>query len=248
MSQEREGDFYSVTGCGRFSASGRLSFMFGFQGPSLTIDTACSSSLVAAHMACQSLWAGKSIWRWPGEPTCFWAQKLSELFTKANMLSPHGSCRFGDETANGFVRSEGAGIVVLKRLSKAVADNDSIYAVIRGSAVNNDGRSSGFLVTPSRAGQQEMLRNAWKSASVEPKDICYIEMHGTGTSVGDPVEISAVGTALVEAGVSEPCALGSIKTNIGHTESAAGVAGLIKAALILKHRTISLESPLSQSK
>ena len=233
-----EGDFYSVTGCGRFSASGRLSFMFGFQGPSLTIDTACSSSLVAAHMACQSLWAGEIDMALAGGANLLLGTEISELFTKANMLSPHGSCRFGDETANGFVRSEGAGIVVLKRLSKAVADNDSIYAVIRGSAVNNDGRSSGFLVTPSRAGQQEMLRNAWKSASVEPKDICYIEMHGTGTSVGDPVEISAVGTALVEAGVSEPCALGSIKTNIGHTESAAGVAGLIKAALILKHRTI----------
>jgi acyl transferase domain-containing protein len=233
-----EGDFYSVTGCGRFSASGRLSFMFGFQGPSLTIDTACSSSLVAAHMACQGLWAGDIDMALAGGANLILGAEISELFTKANMLSPHGSCRFGDESANGFVRSEGAGIVVLKRLSRALADNDPIYAVIRGSAVNNDGRSSGFLVTPSRAGQQEMLQAAWKSAGVEPKDISYIEMHGTGTGVGDPVEISAVGAALAEAGVSEPCALGSIKTNIGHTESAAGVAGLIKAALTLKHRTI----------
>ncbi|MGB8478121.1 MAG: type I polyketide synthase [Acidobacteriaceae bacterium] len=233
-----EGDFYSVTGCGRFSASGRLSFMFGFQGPSLTIDTACSSSLVAAHMACQSLWAGEIEMALAGGANLILGTEISELFTKANMLSSHGSCRFGDESADGFVRSEGAGIVVLKRLSRALADNDPIYAVIRGSAVNNDGRSSGFLVTPSRAGQQEMLRTAWKSAGVQPKDICYIEMHGTGTSVGDPVEISAVGAALAEAGVSEPCALGSIKTNIGHSESAAGVAGLIKAALTLKHRTI----------
>ncbi len=233
-----EADFYSVTGCGRASASGRLSFAFGFQGPSITIDTACSSSLVAAHMACQSLWAGETDMALAGGANLILGTEISELFTKANMLSSHGSCRFGDESADGFVRSEGAGIVVLKRLSRALADNDPIYAVIRGSAVNNDGRSSGFLVTPSRVGQQEMLRIAWKSAGVQPKDICYIEMHGTGTSVGDPVEISAVGAALAEAGVSEPCALGSIKTNIGHTESAAGVAGLIKAALTLKHRTI----------
>ena len=233
-----EGDFYSVTGCGRFSASGRLSFLFGFQGPSLTIDTACSSSLVATHIACQSLWTGEVDMALAGGANLILGSELSELFTKANMLSSHGSCRFGDESATGFVRSEGAGIVVLKRLSRALADNDSVYAVIRGSAVNNDGRSSGFLVTPSQAGQQEMLRAAWKSAGVDPKDISYIEAHGTGTGVGDPVEISAIGIALAEAGVSEPCALGSIKTNIGHTEAAAGVAGLIKAALTLKHRTI----------
>ena len=126
--------------------------MFGFQGPSLTIDTACSSSLVAVHMACQSLWAGDIDMALAGGANLILGAEISELFTKANMLSPHGSCRFGDETASGFVRSEGAGIVVLKRLSRALADNDPIYAVIRGSAVNNDGRSSGFLVTPSRAG------------------------------------------------------------------------------------------------
>ncbi|HVC89127.1 MAG TPA: type I polyketide synthase, partial [Acidobacteriaceae bacterium] len=233
-----EGDFYSVTGCGRASASGRLSFTFGFQGPSVTIDTACSSSLVAAHMACQSLWAGDIDMALAGGANLILGAEISELFTKANMLSPEGSCKFGDESASGFVRSEGAGIVVLKRLSRAVADNDPIYAVIRGSAVNNDGRSSGLLVTPSRSAQQELLRAAWKSAGIEPKDISYIEMHGTGTSVGDPVEVSAVGTALAEAGVTEPCALGSLKTNIGHTESAAGVAGLVKAALTLKYRTI----------
>ncbi len=233
-----EGDFYSVTGCGRASASGRLSFTFGFQGPSVTIDTACSSSLVAAHMACQSLWAGDIDMALAGGANLILGAEISELFTKANMLSPEGSCKFGDESASGFVRSEGAGIVVLKRLARAVADNDPIYAVIRGSAVNNDGRSSGLLVTPSRSAQQELLRAAWKSAGIEPKDISYIEMHGTGTSVGDPVEVSAVGTALAEAGVTEPCALGSLKTNIGHTESAAGVAGLVKAALTLKYRTI----------
>ncbi len=164
--------------------------------------------------------------------------EISELFTKTKMLSPDGSCKFGDASADGFVRSEGAGILVLKRLSRAIADKDPIYALIRGGAVNNDGRSSGLLVTPSRAGQKEMLRAAWKSAGIAPKDLCYIEMHGTGTSVGDPVEIEAVGTALSDAGATKSCALGSIKTNLGHTESAAGVSGLIKAALTLQHRLI----------
>ncbi len=154
------------------------------------------------------------------------------------MLSPDGRCKFGDASADGFVRSEGAGILVLKRLSRAIADKDPIYALIRGGAVNNDGRSSGLLVTPSRAGQREMLHAAWKAAEIAPKDLCYIEMHGTGTSVGDPVEIEAVGTALADAGATNCCALGSIKTNLGHTESAAGVSGLIKAALALQHRVI----------
>ncbi len=233
-----EGDFYSVTGCGRASASGRLSFTFGFQGPSVTVDTACSSSLVAVHMACQALWAGEIEMALAGGTNLILGAEISELFTKAKMLSPDGRCKFGDASADGFVRSEGAGIVVLKRLSRAVADRDPVYAVIRGGAVNNDGRSSGYLVTPSRVGQQEMLHAAWQSAGVQPKDIRYIEMHGTGTSVGDPVEIEAVGTALADAGVTQSCALGSIKTNIGHTESAAGVAGLIKAALALKHRVV----------
>jgi acyl transferase domain-containing protein/NADPH:quinone reductase-like Zn-dependent oxidoreductase/NADP-dependent 3-hydroxy acid dehydrogenase YdfG/acyl carrier protein len=233
-----EDDFYSVTGCGSASASGRLSYTFGFQGPSLTIDTACSSSLVAVHMACESLWAGDIDMGLAGGANLILGGEISELFTKAHMLSPEGSCKFGDESANGFVRSEGAGIVVLKTLSRAHADRDPIYAVIRGGAVNNDGRSSGFMVTPSRQGQKEMLKAAWKSAAIEPEDLSYIEMHGTGTAVGDPVEVEAVGAALVEAGVQRPCPLGSIKTNIGHTETAAGVGGLIKVALSLQHRVV----------
>ncbi|MES2220254.1 MAG: acyltransferase domain-containing protein, partial [Acidobacteriota bacterium] len=233
-----EDDFYSVTGCGSASASGRLSYTFGFQGPSLTIDTACSSSLVAVHMACESLWTGDVDMALAGGANLILGEEISELFTKAHMLSPEGSCKFGDESANGFVRSEGAGIVVLKTLSRARADRDPIYAVIRGGAVNNDGRSSGFMVTPSREGQRAMLKAAWESAAIEPQDLRYIEMHGTGTSVGDPVELEAVGAALVEAGVQQPCPIGSIKTNIGHTETAAGVAGLIKAALSLQHRQV----------
>jgi phthiocerol/phenolphthiocerol synthesis type-I polyketide synthase C len=233
-----EDDFYSVIGCGGASASGRLSYSFGFQGPSLTIDTACSSSLVAVHMACESLWNGEIGMALAGGANLILGGEISELFTQAHMLSPEGSCKFGDESANGFVRSEGAGIVVLKRLSQARADRDPIYAVIRGGAVNNDGRTSGFMVTPSRVGQQEMLKAAWKSAGIAPQDLRYIEMHGTGTAVGDPVEVEAVGAALAEAGVQQPCALGSIKTNIGHTETAAGVAGLIKVVLSLQHRVV----------
>lgn len=230
-------DLYSVTGCGRASASGRLSFAFGFEGPSVTVDTACSSSLVAVQMACEALWSGEIDMALAGGANLILGPEISELFTKAKMLSPDGHCKFGDASADGFVRSEGAGMVVLKRLSHAVAENDPVYAVIRGAAVNNDGQTSGFMV-PSREGQRQMLRAAWKSAGVDPREIRFIEMHGTGTSVGDPVEIEAVGTALAEAGVMEPCALGSIKTNIGHTESASGVAGLIKAALALKHRMV----------
>ena len=233
-----EDDFYSVTGCGSASASGRLSYTFGFQGPSLTIDTACSSSLVAVHMACESLWNGDVEMALAGGANLILGGEISELFTKAHMLSAEGSCKFADESANGFVRSEGAGIVVLKTLARARADQDPIYAVIRGGAVNNDGRSSGFMVTPSREGQREMLKAAWKSAAIEPQDLGYIEMHGTGTAVGDPVEIEAVGAALAEAGVQQPCPLGSIKTNIGHTETAAGVAGLVKVALSLQHRVV----------
>ncbi len=233
-----ERDFYTITGCGRSSASGRLSFTFGFQGPSITVDTACSSSLVAVHMACQALWSGEIDMALAGGANVILGTEISELFSHAKMLSPDGRCKFGDASADGFVRSEGVGIVVLKRHSRALADSDSIYAVIRGGAVNNDGRSSGLLVTPSRDGQREMLKAAWKSAQIEPKDLRYIEMHGTGTSVGDPVEIEAVGMALAETGVTRSCALGSIKTNLGHTESASGVAGLIKTALALQHRTV----------
>lgn len=230
-------DFYSVTGCGRASASGRLSFAFGLQGPSVTVDSACSSSLVAVHMACQALWAGQIEVALAGGANLILGAEISELFTTAKMLSPNGRCKFGDASADGFVRSEGAGIVVLKTLARAIADKDPIYAVIRGGAVNNDGRSSGFMA-PSREGQRQMLRAAWQSAGIDPRDIRFIEMHGTGTSVGDPVEIGAVGAALAESGVSQPCVLGSVKTNLGHTESASGVTGLIKAALSLKHRAV----------
>jgi acyl transferase domain-containing protein len=233
-----EPDFYSITGCARASASGRLSFTFGFEGTSVTVDSACSSSLVAVQLACESLWREESAMALAGGANLILGPEISELFTKASMLSPDGRCKFGDASANGFVRSEGAGIVVLKRLSRATADGDRVYAVIRGGATNNDGRTSGLLVTPSRPGQRQMLLAAWKAAGVDPSKLCYIEAHGTGTGVGDPVEIGAIADALTAAGVKDSCVLGSIKTNFGHTEAASGIAGLIKTALVLQHRTI----------
>jgi acyl transferase domain-containing protein len=153
-------DFYSLIGCGRSSASGRVSFTFGLEGPSVTVDSACSSSLVAVYLACQSLWSEESEMALAGGVNVILGSEIPELFTKANMLSADGHCKFGDASADGFVRSEGAGIVVLKRLSRAKADGDRVYAVIRGGAINSDGRGSGFLVTPSRLGQRQMLKAA----------------------------------------------------------------------------------------
>ncbi len=233
-----EPDFYSITGCGRASASGRVSYAFGLEGPSVTVDSACSSSLVAAQMACESLWQGESEMALAGGANLILGGEITELFTRAGMLAADGRCKFGDARANGFVRSEGAGMVVLKRLSRARADGDRIYALIRGGAVNNDGRTSGMLVTPSRPGQRRMLETAWQAAGIDASELRYLEAHGTGTKIGDPVELGAITDALTAAGVKERCVLGSIKSNIGHTEAAAGVAGLIKAALVLHHRMI----------
>ncbi|GIL13952.1 MAG: polyketide synthase [Chloroflexota bacterium] len=232
-------DFYMTTGSGRYSASGRLSYVFGFQGPSITVDTACSSSLVAVHLAVQSLRAGECDLALAGGANVILQPHITIAYSQSRMMAPDGRCKFGDARADGYVRSEGAGLVVLKRLADALADGDPIYAIIRGSATNNDGRSSGFLTTPGGAGQEEMLRKAYKDAGVPPGEVQYIEAHGTGTAAGDPVEIGAIGAVVAEGRRPEQfCTVGSVKTNLGHTEGAAGVAGLIKVALALKHRTI----------
>jgi acyl transferase domain-containing protein/NADPH:quinone reductase-like Zn-dependent oxidoreductase/acyl carrier protein len=239
-------EFYQVTGGNRSTACGRVSFTFGFEGPSIAVDTACSSSMVAVHLGCQSLQLGECDMALAGGANVVLSSDITRLFTSAGMLATDGHCKFGDQSANGFVRSEGAGMVVLKRLSDAVAAGDQIYAVIRGSSVNNDGSSSGYLVTPSRAGQKAMLQEAWRQAGIRGPELCYIEAHGTGTQVGDPVEIGAISDALREGGVTASGAgaadnrvpIGSVKTNIGHTESAAGVAGVIKSALVLHHGVI----------
>lgn len=231
-------EFYQLTGGGRSTVCGRISFSFGFEGPSISVDTACSSSMVAIHLACQSLQLGECDMALAGGANVVLSADVTRLFTNAGMLAADGHCKFGDKSADGFVRSEGAGIVVLKRLSDAIAAKDSIYAVIRGSSVNNDGSSSGYLVTPSRTGQRRMLLEAWREAGITGSDLCYIEAHGTGTQVGDPIEIGAICDALSATGATGSVPIGSMKTNIGHTESAAGVAGVIKTALVLHHGVI----------
>jgi myxalamid-type polyketide synthase MxaB len=232
-------DFYMTTGSGRYSASGRVSYALGLEGPSVTVDTACSSSLVAVHLACQSLRLGESTLALAGGANVILEPSITLAYSQSNMMAPDGRCKFGDARGNGYVRSEGAGIVVLKRLSDAVADGDPIYAVILGSAVNNDGNSSGFLATPARHGQEQLLREAYRDAQISPGRVQYVEAHGTGTRAGDPVELGALGTVLADGRTPErPCRIGSVKTNIGHTEGAAGVAGLIKTALALHKRVI----------
>ncbi|MFQ5794230.1 MAG: SDR family NAD(P)-dependent oxidoreductase [Candidatus Bipolaricaulia bacterium] len=232
-------DVYAGTGMARSVASGRLSYALGLQGPSLTVDTACSSSLVAVHLACQSLWGGQCTTALAGGVNLILEPYPTIAFSQADMVAPDGRCKFCDARADGFVRSDGVGIVVLKPVSMAQRDGDPIYAVIRGSAVNNDGNSSGLLMTPSQKGQEAVLRQAYRDAGVPPGRVHYVEAHGTGTSVGDPVELQALGTVLAEGRPKDrPCVIGSVKTNIGHTEGAAGIAGLIKAALSLKHRVI----------
>jgi phthiocerol/phenolphthiocerol synthesis type-I polyketide synthase B len=232
-------DFYMTTGSGRYATSGRLSYTLGLRGPSLTLDTACSSSLVAVHLAVQSIRSGECDLALAGGVNVILQPQVSIAYSQSLMMAPDGRCKFGDVAGDGYVRSEGAGVVVLKPLTRARADADEIYAVVRGSAVNNDGRSSGSLGTPSQAGQEELLRTAYRDAGVSPGTVGYIEAHGTGTRVGDPVELGALGAVLGEdRAAGARCAVGSVKSNIGHTEGAAGIAGLIKAALALKHGAI----------
>jgi myxalamid-type polyketide synthase MxaE and MxaD len=232
-----ETEFYMTTGTGRYAASGRISYCFGLEGPSLTIDTACSSSLVAVHLACQSLRTGDCSMAIAGGANIILQPHVTVAYSQSRMMAPDGRCKFGDAQADGYVRSEGAGVVVLKPLKKAITDRNPIYAVIRGSAITNDGKSSGSLGTPSRSGQERLLRRAYENAGLSPGSVQYVESHGTGTSAGDPVELGALGTVLA-TGRTSPCLVGSVKTNLGHTEGAAGLAGLIKVALSLHYRAI----------
>jgi acyl transferase domain-containing protein/ubiquinone/menaquinone biosynthesis C-methylase UbiE len=225
------GSFYCI-------AANRISYLLNLNGPSMAVDSACSSSLVAVHLACQSIWNGESTLALAGGVNAILKPEISIGFTQASMLSPDGRCKTFDAKANGFVRAEGAGIVVLKPLENALADGDSIYAVIRGSAVNQDGQTNGITV-PNGQAQEAALREAYRQAGVSPKLVQYIEAHGTGTSVGDPIEANALGTVLGSDRIpGNYCLIGSVKTNIGHLESAAGIAGLIKVALALSHHQI----------
>ncbi|AGC45623.1 polyketide synthase [Myxococcus stipitatus DSM 14675] len=229
---------YDLTGTLLSTAAGRLSYVFGFQGPCLSIDTACSSSLVAVHEAVQSLRRGESEVALTGGANLILDPMNSAMLGRMQALSPDGRCKTFDAAANGFVRGEGCGIVVLKRLSDAERDGDRIWALIKGSAINQDGRSTG-LTAPNVLAQQALLRQALADAKVAPSDIGYVESHGTGTSLGDPIEFEALREVL---GQPRPdgstCAIGALKTNLGHLEAAAGVAGLIKAVLVLRREAI----------
>ncbi len=211
-----------TTGSGRYASSGRVSYQLGFHGPSLTIDTACSSSLVAVHLAARSIRSGESTLALAGGVNVILQPHVSIAYSQSRMLAADGRCKFGDASGDGYVRSEGAGLVVLKALDRAIADGDRIYAVIRGSATNNDGRTSGSMGTPSRVGQEKLLRQALRDAGVTPGSVGYIEAHGTGTRAGDPVELGALSDVLGEGRGAGPRArVGSVKTNFGHTEGAA---------------------------
>jgi myxalamid-type polyketide synthase MxaB len=229
-------DPYATTGTGNCIAANRISYVFDFKGPSLAIDTACSSSLVAVHLACQSLWCGESTLALAGGVNVMLLPNVTVGFGKGGFMSSSGRCKSFDASADGYVRSEGAGLVLLKPLSEAVAAGDSIYAVIRGSAVNQDGFSHG-IAAPNPKAQAAVLREAYQRAGVTPAQVQYVEAHGTGTKTGDPVELEALAAVLSE-NRQQDCTIGSVKTNIGHTETAAGVAGLIKVALALKHQQI----------
>ena len=223
-------------GASRTGAANRVSYVFNLKGPSLTLDTACSSSLVGVHLACQSIWTGESKMALAGGVNVMLRPESSIIMSKGNFLSPDGYCKTYDSRANGYVRSEGCGVVVLKPLSQALEDKDSVYAVILGSAVNQDGHTEDGFTVPSLTSQVDMLKTAYKKAGVDPKEVAYIEAHGTGTPVGDPIETNAFGEVIGKDRTEEQkCLVGSVKTNIGHTEAAAGVAGLIKLALVLKN-------------
>ena len=236
--QEPVNDPFATTGTGNCIAANRISYVFDLKGPSIAIDTACSSSLVAVHLACQSLWHGESSLALAGGVNLLLLPTLMVGFSKGGFMAPDGRCKSFDAKADGYVRGEGAGIVVLKPLSQARADGDPIYAVIRGSAVNQDGYSNG-LAAPNPQAQETVLREAYRRAGFSPGQIQYVEAHGTGTKLGDSTEIKALGTVLAEnRRPGDYCAVGSVKTNIGHSETAAGIAALIKVALSLKYKQI----------
>jgi acyl transferase domain-containing protein/acyl-CoA synthetase (AMP-forming)/AMP-acid ligase II/acyl carrier protein len=228
-------DPYAGPGNALSMAANRLSYLLDLHGPSLAIDTACSSSLVAVHLACRSLRSGDCPIALAAGVNLILAPSLTVNFSKAGFMAPDGRCKAFDARADGYVRSEGVGVVVLKPLTKALADGDPVYAIIRGTAVNQDGRTNG-LTAPNRRAQEAVLREAYQDAGVAPAEVQSIEAHGTGTALGDPIEAAALGAVLGEGRPAERrCALGSVKTNIGHLEGAAGIAGVIKVALALHH-------------
>lgn len=238
LSDKKQIDVHSNSGGTLSIAANRVSYLLDLRGPSVSVDTACSSALVAISLACQAIWSGTCDSALAGGANALISPNSSIGFSKAGMLSPSGQCYAFDERANGYVRGEGAGLVYLKPLSKAQQDGDRIYAVVRAAVVNQDGHTSSMTV-PGVRSQMEMLRQAYRHAGISPLQVDYVEAHGTGTPVGDPIESEALGNVLgVGRPANQKCLIGSVKTNIGHLESGSGIAGMIKAALVLHHRMI----------
>jgi acyl transferase domain-containing protein/acyl carrier protein len=231
-------DPYTNLGLALSIVANRISYFFNLVGPSLVVDTACSSSLVATHLACQSIWRGESDLEFVAGVNVMLRPELTIGFSKASMLAPDGRCKSFDARADGFVRSEGVIVAILKPLPRALADRDRIYAVIRATSVNQDGRTEGITV-PNRVSQEANIVAALQLAEIAPESVQFVEAHGTGTPVGDPIEAAAIGAAYGKAQKpGDCCVVGSIKSNLGHMESTSGIAGLIKAALSLYHRRI----------
>ncbi len=237
-SERRTSNAYIALGNTFCIAANRISYALNLRGPSFAVDTACSSSLVAMHLACESLWRGESVLALVGGVNLIARPEPYINFCNASMLSPDGRCRSFDAQANGYVRAEGAGVVVLKPLAQALRDGNSIYALVLSSAINQDGHTPGITV-PSGEAQEALLREAYGRAGIAPAQVQYVEAHGTGTPVGDPIEAEAIGRVV---GPGRPpgdyCLIGSVKSNIGHLEAGAGIAGVIKAALALTHQKV----------
>src|SRR5687768_13473375 len=232
---------HSPTGSAHSIAANRISYCLNLRGPSVAMDTACSSALTAVHAACEHIRTGRGDTALAGGVTVMITPGGFIGFSQAGMLSPEGRCAAFDASANGFVRGEGAGMVLLKRLSQAIADGDPIHGVICGTALNQDGHTNGISL-PSAEAQARLVQDACKDAEVAPERIGFVEAHGTGTAVGDPIEAHALAEALCagrrSTSTAAPLIIGSVKTNLGHLETAAGIAGLVKAVLVLKHRQI----------
>lgn len=229
---------HTISGVAMTMLSNRLSYIFDLKGPSLTIDTACSSSLVATHYACQSIWNGESSMALVGGVNYMLTPESTILMSKGKFLSTHSRCKAFDIDAAGYVRGEGAGIIILKPLDEALKDKDRIYATIVGTGVNQDGRTNGITV-PNPESQLDLIKKIYQNYGIDKNKIHYVEAHGTGTAVGDPIEFKALNDALTEDGNRDSkCLVGSVKTNIGHLEAASGIAGLIKTALCLNKNKV----------
>lgn len=239
-------NLYSITGNVLNLVSGRVAYAFDFKGPSISFDTACSSSLVAIHYACQSLKNREIDFALAGGVNVLLSPESNMKLCKANALSPDGQCKTFDETADGFVRSEGCGVIFLKRMSDALRDKDNVLAVIKASMVNNDGKSAGLTV-PNGVSQEEVMRKALNQTGISIHDIAYVETHGTGTPLGDPIEVHAINRVYGnQRSPDKPLYIGSVKTNIGHLESASGVASVIKTVISLQKKKIYKHLNFSQ--